>query len=73
MHGGFMSITAIAISYNEFQHAFGQGNTVNYTDLIQDLFAPAFKKVANGNLLVSESSLLLSQLHGVKEAAPVCA
>jgi hypothetical protein len=66
-----MSITRLAISYNEFQHAFGQGNTVNYLDLIQDLFSPSFKKIANGNLLVSERSLLFNQLTVVKEAAGV--
>ncbi|HEV2524651.1 MAG TPA: hypothetical protein VGU44_05925 [Gammaproteobacteria bacterium] len=66
-----MSIIALAKSYNEFQHAFGQGNHLNYADLIQELFSPAFKKIANGNLLVSERSLLLNQLNGVKEMAGI--
>jgi hypothetical protein len=64
-----MSIIALAKNYNELQHAFGQGKLINYKDRIQDLFSPGFKKIANGNLLVSERSLLLDQLRNIKDMA----
>jgi hypothetical protein len=64
-----MSISSIAEQYNQFQHAFGQGIVKDYEGLINDLFSPNFKKLANGNELAGERAQLLSQLIGVKEFA----
>ncbi len=64
-----MTISKLAEQYNQFQHAFGQGDVLNYENMINALFSPKFKKVANGNELVSERTQLLSQLMTVKDFA----
>lgn len=64
-----MSISTVAEKYNQFQHAFGQGDEHNYEDLINSLFSPQFKKIANGAELAGERTQLLSQLNSVKDFA----
>ena len=41
-----MTISKLAEQYNQFQHAFGQGDVLNYENMINALFSPKFKKVA---------------------------
>ena len=62
-----MSITLLATRYNDFQHAFGQGDPADDEDILKDLFAPSFTKKVNGVVLVSERSRLLEQLKSVRE------
>jgi len=64
-----MTIVALAEQYNQFQHAFGQGVSKDYDALINALFSPKFKKIANGNELAAERAQLLSQLLAVKDFA----
>ena len=64
-----MSVQALAERYNYFQHDFGQDVDHDYEDLISKLFNADFKKIANGNELVSERSQLLTQLRSTKEFA----
>ena len=62
-----MLVSDLAEKYNQFQHAFGQGKAQNYEILIETLFSPHFKKIANRKELVSERPNLLSQLTGLKD------
>jgi hypothetical protein len=64
-----MSVVMLAEQYNQFQHAFGQGDNKDYEKIINELFSPHFKKIANGDELTSTRSQLLSQLNGVKDFA----
>lgn len=64
-----MSITNLAVSYNDFQNDFGQAVNKDYDTQIESLFAPHFKKIANGNALVGERASLKTQLEDVKKMA----
>ena len=61
------SIVKIGEKYNQFQHKFGQEISQNNDAIIQELFSPTFKKIANGDELVGDRTKLLSQLQGVKD------
>jgi hypothetical protein len=64
-----MSIKRLATAYNQFQDNFGNGLDADYETIIESLFSPTFKKIANGNQLVGNRGELNTQLGGVREMA----
>lgn len=64
-----MIMKELAERYNQFQHDFGQNQTLDYGKIIERLFAPHFKKVVNGNELVHERQDLLCQLETVRNSS----
>ncbi len=64
-----MSIKILAERYNEFQHQLGQGVEQDYETIINALFSPEFTKIANGDVLVTNRSQLLSQCKNCREMA----
>jgi hypothetical protein len=64
-----MLTKTLAERYNHFQHDFGQNVGQDYEEIVNTLFTPDFKKIANGNELASERARLLPQLKGVKDFA----
>lgn len=64
-----MTIVALAEQYNQFQHSFGQGAENDYEGVVEKLFSPTLKKLANGNVLASQRAELLTQLNEVKDIA----
>ncbi len=59
----------LAHVYNEFQNNYGQSIFLDYKHVIENLFSPDFKKIANGSLLVPQRDRLEEQLASVKEFA----
>jgi hypothetical protein len=61
-----MTIETLAHAYNAFQHHYGQSMVTNVQHVIENLFAPAFKKIVNGATLVGKRDDLESQLAHIK-------
>jgi hypothetical protein len=57
---------SIAEQYNNFQNDFGSGLDKDFDTIIDELFASDFKKIANGQELVSEAAHLHAQLISAK-------
>ncbi len=62
-------IKDLAIAYSAFQNSYGQSEDKNYQEIIEGLFSPGFRKIANNAILVSNRDGLESQLGGVRVAA----
>ncbi|MBS0186245.1 MAG: hypothetical protein JSS34_07940 [Proteobacteria bacterium] len=63
------SVLKLAETYTQFQHDFGQDVPKDFNAISETLFLPIFKKIANGEELVSDRSKLLNQLKGVRDFA----
>jgi len=64
-----MSVKELAKKYNKFQNNFGSNNESDCKSIIEDLFSHEFKKVANGQILISRKDEIENQLNGVKDFA----